>query len=162
MQKNATLQAEYNRLAELHRLHPAIVYITFHKATGGWIKNTTPYIIVVSGHMSPEEQIITLRHEAAHSYCWKYLGFKEGHSKRFWNVAEAFGVNRKYAPQTEASIAKKARRIQRVYECPDCLKEFTFTRLLTTTKVHTTCSSRRKNLGLPVQILRLKESFRSI
>jgi hypothetical protein len=51
-----------------------------------------PHVIRISLHMSPEDRLQTLLHEAAHAICHARWGPEEGHSRRFWTIARRLGV----------------------------------------------------------------------
>ena len=142
----AKLQNEYDRLRAMHGfMEPAIVEYTSRRATGGVIrysnwKHPHYHIISISSHMPFEEQMETLRHEAAHAYC----GHAAGHNTYFWKTAALFGCTRKGAPITEETKRKREDRVKRIYECPNCGQTFTWRRKLTTTKIHIPC----RNAGI--------------
>ncbi len=113
------LQQIYDALAERFGLHPARVRISRRKLTGGHITYGPPHTIVISAHLSERGKIQTLKHEAAHAYCFRSHGPDEAHSPKFWKVARAFGANRRHAPETMAlNEFRKKREI--VYRCETC------------------------------------------
>lgn len=136
-------------------LLPATVELSARKATGGHVtypnyKHMNSYKIVVSSHMTPDEQIQTLRHEAAHAFCHQKYGVYEGHSARFWTVAERMGVTRRCAPLTEEMKRKRAERKKSIYKCPNCAKELVFLRALKATlnHYHKSCGAFDKKIPL--------------
>jgi len=97
------LRRELERLRRLWRIGPAEVRLSRRRLTGGVIHYGVPHRIVISAHMSEEDQRETLLHEVAHAICWTRDGdAREGHGRRFWSVAKALGVERRWAPETEA------------------------------------------------------------
>jgi SprT-like family protein len=113
------LQDLYDALAEKFGLHPACVRISRRKLTGGHIIYGPPHTIVISAHLSQKDRIETLRHEAAHAFCFKISGPDEAHSAKFWRVARSFGARRRHAPETEALEQFRQQR-QIVYRCQTC------------------------------------------
>ncbi|HKB69641.1 MAG TPA: SprT-like domain-containing protein [Thermoanaerobaculia bacterium] len=117
------LQQIYDGLAERFGLHPARVRISRRKLTGGHITYGPPHSIVISAHLSEKDKIATLKHEAAHAYCFRSHGPDEAHSPKFWKVARAFGAHRRHAPETVAlNEFRKKREI--VYRCESCRAYF--------------------------------------
>ncbi len=120
-----SLQAIYDQLAADHGLPAARVVITMRRATGGMIRYGPPHLIRISGHMSESDQRETLLHEVAHAVCHARWGSREGHSSRFWAVAEALGVKRHSAPVTERLREVRYANARYVYRCMGCLNEWT-------------------------------------
>lgn len=121
----APLQAEYDRLRSLWNLGAAAVELSARRLTGGVIRYGHPHRIQISRHMSPEERMETLRHEAAHAACWARDGnAEEGHGPRFWAIARALGVRRRAAPETEALRNHRERTAIHVYRCEGCAGEW--------------------------------------
>lgn len=119
------LQACYDALARAHGLPPARVILSGRRATGGVIQYGTPHVIRVSSHMSADDRLQTLLHEAAHAICHARWGPEEGHSPRFWAVAQGLGVVRKAAPETERLRRVRERNARYAYRCPGCAAEWT-------------------------------------
>ncbi len=119
------LQRGYDELAEAFRLPPAKVILSSRRATGGVITYGPPHVIRISSHMSEEDRLQTLLHEAAHAICHDRWGPEEGHSRRFWKVARRLGVRRKAAPETERLHAVRAANARYAYRCLGCGHEWT-------------------------------------
>jgi len=119
------LQRRYDELAETFHLPPARVILSSRRATGGVITYGPPHVIRVSSHMSAEDRLQTLLHEAAHAICHAKWGPEEGHSRRFWQLARQLGVRRKAAPETERLHAVRAANARYAYRCPGCGHEWT-------------------------------------
>ena len=113
------LQRIYDSLAEKFHLDPARVRISRRKLTGGHITYGPPHTIVISAHLPLRSQIETLKHEAAHAYCFRAIGPDEAHSARFWKVARSFGTRRTHAPDTIALAEFRSKRAIR-YRCESC------------------------------------------
>lgn len=133
------LQGEYDRLKDLYGMKVAIVEYTSRRATGGCIVYASHkhsyHIIRISCHMPYEEQIQTLRHEAAHAFC----GYAAAHNAWFWATAEKFGCTRRGAPLTEEFKRKREERIRHTYQCPACGHEIATMRRLKGTRYHKAC-----------------------
>ena len=121
----ASLQALYDTLAQIYRLPAARVELSSRRATGGVIQYGPPHVIRVSAHMSPADRRETLLHETAHAICHDRWGVDEGHSSRFWEIAQELGVTRKAAPETDRLATIRARNARYVYRCIGCLGEWT-------------------------------------
>ena len=122
------LQARYDALAKANGLPPARVILSGRRATGGVIQYGTrnaPHVIRISSHMSADDRLQTLLHEAAHAICHERWGPEEGHSSRFWAVARQLGVVRKTAPETERLVSIRQRNARYAYRCPGCAAEWT-------------------------------------
>jgi hypothetical protein len=119
------LQQKYDGLAAGFDLPPARVLLSPRRATGGVITYGPPHVIRISSHMSPEDRLQTLLHEAAHAICHQRFGPEEGHSRRFWRVARRLGVQRKAAPETTRLYAVRAANARYAYRCPGCAHEWT-------------------------------------
>ncbi|HKC25875.1 MAG TPA: SprT-like domain-containing protein [Thermoanaerobaculia bacterium] len=119
------LQARYDALAVTHGLPPARVVLSGRRATGGVIQYGPPHTIRISFHMSAEDRLQTLLHEAAHAICHARWGAEEGHSRRFWTIARRLGVERKSAPETERLRTIRALNARYSYRCPGCTAEWT-------------------------------------
>ena len=119
------LQARFDALAARHGLPTARVILTGRRATGGVIQYGTPHVIRISSHMSADDRLQTLLHEAAHAICHARWGPEEGHSPRFWAVARELGVARKAAPETERLRRIRERNARYAYRCPGCAAEWT-------------------------------------
>jgi predicted SprT family Zn-dependent metalloprotease len=119
------LQRRYDELAGTFRLPPAKVILSSRRATGGVITYGPPHVIRISSHMSEEDRLQTLLHEAAHAICHDRWGPEEGHSRRFWQVARRLGVRRKAAPETERLHAVRAANARYAYRCPGCGHDWT-------------------------------------
>lgn len=117
------LQNLYDSLAEKFGLHPARVRISRRKLTGGHIIYGPPHTIVISAHLSPRDRVETLKHEAAHAFCFKISGPDEAHSTKFWRIARSFGTRRRHAPETEA-LNQFRRDREIIYRCETCRGEF--------------------------------------
>ncbi len=113
------LQAMYDRLAARFGLDPAVVRISQRKLTGGHITYGPPHSIVISAHLSTRDRLETLKHEAAHAFCFSRSGPDEAHSNRFWAVARAFGTRRRNAPETVA-LSEYRRKHEILYRCEGC------------------------------------------
>ena len=153
----AGLQNAYDTLRDKHDIGPAIIKYSSRRATGGQIEFATTYrachIITISSHMPYNEQLQTLAHEAAHAFC----GYEEGHTERFWKVAEAFGCTRRGAPITAEMQRKRAARITHRYDCPACSLSITTKRKLKGIRYHKPCYE--KGFKLPMVLF---DSFRGI
>jgi len=119
------LQATYDRLALRYGLPDARVVLTLRRSTGGVIQYGPPHMIRISAHMSPEDRRETLLHETAHAICHARHGPEEGHSPRFWALAQALGVTRKSAPETDRLIAVRSANARYSYRCMGCGSEWT-------------------------------------
>lgn len=117
------LQSFYDALAERFGLGPARVIVSRRKLTGGHIIYGPPHTIVISAHLSQRDRLETLKHEAAHAYCFRTHGPDEAHSPKFWKIAHAFGAKRRHAPDTPALAEFRAKR-QIVYRCESCRNDF--------------------------------------
>ena len=117
------LQAFYDALAERFGLAPARVIVSRRKLTGGHIIYGPPHTIVISAHLTQRDRIETLKHEAAHAYCFRTNGPDEAHSLKFWKVARSFGAKRRHAPETKALAEFRAQR-EIVYRCESCRSDF--------------------------------------
>ena len=119
------LQRTYDELAGTLGLPPALVVLSSRRSTGGVITYGPPHVIRISSHMSREDRLQTLLHEAAHAICHERWGPAEGHSRRFWQVARRLGVRRKAAPETDRLHAVRAGNARYAYRCPGCGHEWT-------------------------------------
>lgn len=117
------LQRLYDALADRFGLHPAKVIVSKRKLTGGHITYGPPHRIVISAHLTPKDRIETLKHEAAHAFCFRTDGPDEAHSPKFWKIARAFGAKRRHAPQTVALSQFRSRK-EIVYRCESCRGNF--------------------------------------
>jgi hypothetical protein len=117
------LQRLYDALAERFGLDPARVVVSRRKLTGGHITYGPPHSIVVSAHLSFKDQIETLKHEAAHAFCFRETGPDEAHSPKFWKVARSFGTRRRHAPETVA-LTEFRRKREILYRCETCRGDF--------------------------------------
>lgn len=145
------LQDFYDSLAEKFGLHPARVRISRRKLTGGHIIYGPPHTIVISAHLSQKDRLETLKHEAAHAYCFKTSGPDEAHSPKFWRVARSFGARRRHAPETEA-LERFRRERDIVYRCESCRGEFH--RLRPYRRAMLCASCHRK--GKPARLVRVR------
>ena len=121
--ENRSLQAFYDGFALRFGLAPARVIVSRRKLTGGHIIYGPPHTIVISAHLSPRDRLETLKHEAAHAYCFRAHGPDEAHSPTFWKVARAFGAKRRHAPETKALAEFRAQR-EILYRCESCRSDF--------------------------------------
>lgn len=119
------LQARYDALAVAFGLSPARIVLSARRATGGVIQYGPPHVIRISTHMSPDDRLQTLLHEAAHAVCHARWGAEEGHSRRFWSIARKLGVERRAAPETERLRTIRALNARYAYRCPGCTAEWT-------------------------------------
>ena len=119
------LQARYDAIAVAYGLPAARVLLSGRRATGGVIQYGPPHTIRISAHMSEEDRLQTLLHEAAHAICHARYGAEEGHSRRFWAIATRLGVLRRSAPETERLRAIRAQNARYSYRCPGCTAEWT-------------------------------------
>jgi hypothetical protein len=119
------LQARYDELAVAYGLPAARVFLSSRRATGGVIQYGPPHVIRISVHMSADDRLQTLLHEAAHAICHARYGAEEGHSRRFWAIARRLGVQRRSAPETERLRAIRAQNARYAYRCPGCTAEWT-------------------------------------
>jgi predicted SprT family Zn-dependent metalloprotease len=117
------LQQIYDSLAEKFGLDPAHVRVSRRKLTGGHITYGPPHTIVISAHLSQKDRILTLKHEAAHAYCFRRDGPDEAHSPTFWKIARSFGAKRRHAPETVA-LSEFRRKREIVYRCETCRGAF--------------------------------------
>lgn len=113
------LQSLYDRLAEKFGMAPAQIKLSRRKLTGGHITYGPPHRIVISAHLSVRDRVETLKHEAAHAYCFHTSGPDEAHSAKFWKVAHDFGARRRYAPDTVA-LTEFRKKTEIVYRCESC------------------------------------------
>ncbi len=118
------LQVRYDRLAIDFGLPSARIVLTTRRATGGVIHYGPPHVIRISGHMSSEDRLQTLLHEAAHAICHARYGPEEGHSRRFWSIAQKLGVTRRSAPETERLAEIRAANSRYTYRCMGCASEW--------------------------------------
>ena len=123
--EECALQRKYDDLAEAFALPQARVVLSARRSTGGVITYGPPHVIRISSHMSEEDRLQTLLHEAAHAICHDRWGPEEGHSGRFWQVAGRLGVRRKAAPETERLHAVRTANARYAYRCPGCGHEWT-------------------------------------
>jgi predicted SprT family Zn-dependent metalloprotease len=119
------LQTRYDRLAVQYGLPAARVMLSTRRATGGVITYGPPHVIRISAHMSSEDRLQTLLHEATHAICHARWGPDEGHSARFWALARRLGVRRRSAPETERLREVRAANARYAYRCPTCTEEWT-------------------------------------
>lgn len=119
------LQAIYDDLARRFELPPAEVHLSTRRSTGGVIQYGPPHVIRISAHMGPEDRRETLLHETAHAVCHALWGPSEGHSERFWEVAERLGVTRRAAPETARLAAIRLANARYTYRCVGCASEWT-------------------------------------
>ena len=123
--EEAALQRRYDSLAVRYGLPAARVVLSVRRATGGVIQYGPPHVIRISAHMTQEDRLQTLLHETAHAICHARHGPEEGHSERFWKLAQALGVKRRSAPETERLRSVRAANARYAYRCPGCAEEWT-------------------------------------
>jgi predicted SprT family Zn-dependent metalloprotease len=118
------LQRLYDLLATRFGFDPARVRVSRRKLTGGEILCGPPHRITISGHLAPDEQEDTLRHEAAHAWAWRVAGPNAGHGVLFRRLAETLGASRGGAPETPALREFRAQGARYVYHCDGCGRLF--------------------------------------
>jgi predicted SprT family Zn-dependent metalloprotease len=118
------LQRLYDRLAARFGFDPARVRVSRRKLTGGEIQYGPPHRITISGHLAPDEQEDTLRHEAAHAWAWRLAGPNAGHGALFRRLAAELGAHRGGAPETSALREFRAQGARFAYRCDGCGRLF--------------------------------------
>ena len=123
LDEESRLQELYDRIASRFGLGAAAVRLSRRKLTGGEIRYGRPHRITISAHLSEEERLETLLHEAAHAWAFRLEGVRAGHGALFRRLASRLGVRRGHAPVT-AALSEFRQRRQILYRCEGCREIF--------------------------------------